>query len=248
MEFGDLKYIVKSFVGDKSTYKYAKKENYYFNHIPKTGGTTVRYMLYDYFGGDNIYPNAFEYFIKNRGSYLIWDEFITKADKVISTTLLMGHYDIKPIDLYPIKPKVFSIFRDPVNCVISSIRYNMKRGRRYSDMSFDEVLESELWREGSMQAKHMGYKRKEPNLDEVLRNVDNLDCIGIAEQFDRSISLLNRQFDWELIVTGSKNISKNKMRISESQVKKIRQAADIDIEVYNYALASFNKRCKYFAL
>jgi len=249
MDFDDLKYIVRSGLGDKGSRIFQDLEYYYFNHIPKTGGTTLRYMLYEYFGGDNLYPNALEYFIKNKGQYLIWDEFEKRGKDIVrNNTLLMGHYDIKPLSLYPVSPKVFSFFRDPIDCVISSINYNRIRGRRYSNMTIDEILENELWREGSMQAKHMGYNRKEPNLPEVLKNIENLNCIGIAEQFERSVNLLNIEFSWNLKMVRSKNISKKINSITESQLEKINEAIGVDRQVYNFALSSFQRRCENYDL
>ena len=76
-----------------SSYDRAASEWYYFLHIPKTAGTTFRFVLYDYFEQAEIYPNYYELTVKQQSQYLVWKVLREKEDKVFheGKKLLIAH-------------------------------------------------------------------------------------------------------------------------------------------------------------
>ena len=65
---------------------------YFFIHIPKTAGTTFRYLLYNHFNEEQIYPNQSQ-LIKNGGGYLTKKEFITQIPSLPENGIFTGHYN-----------------------------------------------------------------------------------------------------------------------------------------------------------
>ncbi len=241
MDLIDLKYIAKA----KLPTGGAKLDQlYYFAHIPKTGGTTLRYVFYDYFDNSQIYPNAYEYYVEQKGNFMRWPEFQKIQEELLKTKkLIIGHYNVGPLHTLPLRPKIFSMFREPSARIISSIRYHREKGRHYAGMTVEEILDQHLSREGWTQAVHVGYHPKKDNLQEALDNISAMECIGISEQFERSLQLLNMTFGWKLKNIRKRNVAKKNNLLSTNHKKQISQASHTDQIIYDHALKIFEERC-----
>ena len=64
-------------------------------------------------------------------------------------------------------------------------------------MSIDEVIDKYLNKEGSLQARQLGYHPRR-GIDETMKNLESLDFIGLSERFDESLDLCNKTFGWSL--------------------------------------------------
>lgn len=255
MNFKNLKYLIvlgyeKIFsVNEKNR---SQEEWFYFLHIPKTAGTTFRLVLYDNFGQSSIYPNYYDFVAKQNSRYLGWKEFESMHRQIFpeNKKLLIGHFGIHPLQLYAQHPpKTLCFFREPVRRVMSSIVFHMVKTRRYAGMSIDEILEKHLKSESMIQARSLGYMPKAHNISQVLKRIDQLDFIGISEQFERSLNLCNETFNWKLKNSSPQNVGTySKSTFSENQIQLINDAVAVDRIIYEYALSNFEKRCSEYSL
>jgi hypothetical protein len=63
-------------------YQPKEGEQFFFMHIPKTGGTTFRHMLYNHFPDGTYYPSTQDLW-KNNGSYLDPKQIIKSSKKIL---------------------------------------------------------------------------------------------------------------------------------------------------------------------
>jgi hypothetical protein len=114
----------------------------------------------------------------------------------------------------------------------------------YADMSIAEIVDEYATREGTLQARQLGYRPKQDNVNKALINVEALEFIGISEQFDKSLALCNETFGWDLQAIPKKNVGSYKEDpFTPEQIEKIKAACEIDYIIYNRGLELFNKRC-----
>lgn len=250
MQLNDIGYVFKDFLSmhfqSRRETSSADPDWYYFLHIPKTGGTTFRYCLYNYFSPRIIYPNSLDFFLKQNGCYLEWPQFKADLDHYFSTEkkVLIGHYGIAPLSqLRASRPKTLSIFRDPKTRFISSLQYHLEPGRRYHGKSVDQILAENGSAEGNMQARSLGYRPKRENINHILDRLHSLDVICIFEEFDRSLEVVNRKLGWSLQPTPPRNAAKNKIELSNSQLDHINSLCMTDYLVYKECLEIFSDQC-----
>ncbi len=229
-----------------NSFNRSEEEWYYFLHIPKTAGTTFRFVLYDYFDQAEIYPNYYELTVQQRSRYFSWKEFNPSKDQLFHNgkRILIGHFGWAVMRQYSThKPLTLTFLRDPVKRVKSAIVYLRKRDRMYAGMSIEEVIDKYLRKEGTLQARQLGYQPKR-GTEVAIRNLESVDFIGISEQFDKSLALCNQTFGWDLKSIPKKNVGLYKEEsFTPGQIEKIKAACELDYIIYNRGLELFEKRC-----
>lgn len=251
MDYQNLKYLKRYFIESFSSKNEFSRDNddwYYFLHIPKTAGTTFRYVIYDSFDQHAIYPNYYELLFKQRSRYIGWGKFNEREQEIFpkSKKWLIGHFAYAPLRYYKDKPPVtLSFLRDPVKRVMSTIIFHQDITRRYEGLTVDEILDKHLEVEGSLQARSFGYRPQRDNLDRALKNLEKIEFVGISEQFDRSLQLCNHTFNWNLQHDKPRNVGKYKPSIfTDEQMARIEAGVEIDQIIYNHALKLFEQRCQ----
>lgn len=219
---------------------------YYFIHIPKTAGTSFRYALFEEFRASEIYPNNLDFYLRQRGRYLSWHELNLRKDDLFPDTkrMLVGHFHLGPLSnsFRETSPKTMCFLRDPVDRVASSISYHREPGRRYHGMDFDKILEEFGEFEGTMQARHLGYRAKSNNLEQVYESLTRLDAIGLTEEYARSICLFNQTFGWSMSVGARKNQADSRRpALTEGHLDAIAACCRVDLEVYSRARTMFER-------
>ena len=221
---------------------------FYFLHIPKTAGTSFRHVLYETFAQGTIYPNFYELNVKQKARYLSWGEFAKNEPQLFTDKkrILIGHFGWAPMNYYKLHPpKLLAFFRDPLERVKSSIVYHQRRGRIYSGLKIDDILDKYMVREGALQARNLGFNKKTDNLNQVLERIDQIDFIGISEEYDHSVALCNKVFKWQLKSGPRFNVGvKARNYFTSYQKERILEGCKIDSIIYDYARKKFRKKCE----
>ena len=218
---------------------------FYFLHIPKTAGTSLMYSIYDTFHPGQVYPNAWDYYVTNKGAYLPIMKFRLNHEQLFTgeKLILAGHYRRWPIEnMRAQKPKVICFLRNPADRIMSAIDYHRGKGRRYDGLTREEVMRSSIARESTVQVRHLGYDTEKNNTAGLFKNLNDIDAVCLTEEFPASIALINRLFHWDLKPGHKKNVQ-SRSAWSSSLIDEIESHCDLENELYARAKEKFMKTC-----
>ena len=114
------------------------RERFFFCHIQKAAGTSVRHALDNEFGADAIYPlpedadDPYAYSDVERLRSVLED----RGDQI---ELIVGHFPFCITDLLGVPLTTFTLLREPVARTLSHLRYQRLVDDRYQGMSMLEA-------------------------------------------------------------------------------------------------------------
>ncbi len=253
MDFTDWKYLIRQQVEIwKPAAPSEGKDWYYFLHIPKTAGTSFRYTLYDQFPAAQTYPNAVEYYLRQKARYIPLAQFRKQPNYFFpdSKKLLIGHYRMFPNqNVRETPPAVITFFRKPVDRYLSSLHYHYQKGRRYEGLPFGAISERHRIGEGSQHARSLGFLPARDNFSQAFENLEKIDGIGLLEYYQASITLFNRKFGWSLKPMW-KNVAKKgkRMQLSKRDLEAIEGYCALDNALYERAKQRFFEACEQYGV
>lgn len=228
--------------------KNAQKDFYFVMHIPKTGGTTLRHMIYHSTVVNDIYPSIVD-LKRNKGKYTPIAKLEESFDDIISDNncqILMGHYALPKVRKIINRPfKTITILRDPIRRSISHLRHIQNNDPEFKKASISDVFDRYLGRVTNLQARYFGYHHREKNIDEVLKELESVDYIGISSGIPELSYLLNDSLGWDMKRIAKKNVQLNrntKGELSSKQLHLLTQRNSVDILLYHQAINIIEKR------
>ena len=218
-------------------------EQFFFMHIPKTGGTTFRNILSNHFPVGTFYPSKRE-LIANNGKYYTQKELVTEHKEILKRPLIMGHYNIGLLKFLNPNVKVITMVRNPIDRINSHIEHIKKHDSGLTSFDSEDILKERFNFLVSLQAKMMGYTDKKANMKIVRQNIKKIDCIGIQDRFSDTIKLCNTIFNWRLEAIEKMNISRRDRSIhfSQEMLSELCRSLFPDLHTYNVAYKEFEKR------
>lgn len=211
----------------------------YFLHIPKTAGTSLRLMLELQVSAGEIYP------YRNQ----------SKAKGAVTQELVSGHFSYefcKRLD--PNFEEAFKVttLRDPVERYLSLLRFKKRVHPEFPDL------------ESAMAARHSTNKRYraglidnalchnlaadprlegEALLESAKRTLQELDCVLFFENYTQDVVDLFRRLGVEVNEQDIPRINVTvKEPVSEALLEEVRQANQLDMELYKYAKTHLQKK------
>jgi hypothetical protein len=199
-------------------------------HIPKTGGTSFNFILENNFGFRNCHTNQ-----TNRSTFTQADlDFARKCYPSLRS--LVGHNLVDPLQLTVADAFYMTILREPVARVISHYQYSVQRG--HNKKTFEETLRASENLE-NLQVKLMAGGR---DLDKAKRFLERCDFVGLTENFDLSLRVLERLSPWKLKlnykrrVVAETNTLKDALKSDQRMLDMAREYNKLDIELYQFAV------------
>lgn len=228
---------------------------FFFVHLVKTGGTTLRKRLAHHFGASAIYPDAsdanqFEYFSVER----LRERLHARGDEIQVVT---GHFPLCTAEILGGGFTTLTVVREPIERILSHLRHHREwspesRHKRleeiYSDPeTFHRLLHNHM-------VKMFSLTRDEPALSALTRieftperleqakeNLGSVDALGLQERFDEFCGELEQRFGWDL---GRPQYANRAERGEVSEGLRARIAEDnaMDIELYEFARELYESR------
>ena len=231
-----------------------------FPHIPKTGGTTLDYVIAKNYKIDFVYrANASS--IEHNLASLYKKHNVFKIHRV-----MMGHIELSDY-IYQLleRPRLvqFVLLRDPVSRVVSYYDYvrtgpNHPKHNIAKDMSLKEFVSSpqiDDVRNGQTYRilgwlKDNYWQQQNYSESDVLNMVKDqmlkrYSLFGLTEQYDQFLLMAHQLLGWQDIYYERKNKSRqktDKSTIDESTLQLIREQNSIDCALYDFAKTRLNKR------
>lgn len=209
-----------------------------FLHIPKTGGTSFRFILENTFGLSNCHTNQTKQRVFGQADLNFARKVFPKLRSVA------GHNLIDPLQLSVADPFHMTFLREPVARVLSHYQDGVLRG---NDRRTFEVALRERDNLKDLQVKLMAGER---NLDKAKRYLEKCRFIGLMEKFDLSLHMLERLCPYKLnlrykrkVVARDNTVKKN-IQSDARLMELAREYNQLDLELYAFAINEvFPKLC-----
>jgi hypothetical protein len=228
-----------------------------FDHVRKTGGTSVFELLRDTFGAENVSPKL--------ACKLSHAASLYKRKQVI-----IGHFGISPDDKLPVDRMSLTFVRDPRERTLSEFYYT-KYSVPQSHLSHDELRMTELdidqavrdaeicGRLGNYQSLHYAsFFHPKPHLlsehqllELAKRGLDQFDLVGTTESIPEFIGELERILSAEQLNRLTHANQTNRIafaELSRDTQLRIEEINRVDLQLWHYARNLFAEKTKHFSL
>jgi hypothetical protein len=226
---------------------------FFFDHLPKTAGTSLHTFFCDAFGEDNISPQNVNH---------SFNSFCTLYNQ---KSIICGHFSFKVHDLLPKDRFSMTIIREPIERSLSQysmikndcIDANISQGERFiKHNELEELLHNEFCINyfSNIQCIHFAsFFHSSPGMlsqDELLRlarkGLDQYDLVGTTERLSEFVDCLKKYFsisDNSLL----KKINATSRRINQSDLspwvlQRLKDINQADFELWRYASYLFDEK------
>ena len=229
-----------------------------FIHIPKAGGNTLHSVLIRHFDRDKYY-HIHQYGVSFKENVL---KFKGLPDNVKEKyNYIRGHmgYGLD-YDFNNFSVDYITMLREPVSRVVSNYYYILNNRRDmavYDKIKNISLLEYvEKYNINNLQTRLLASNNGLPidnktlergDLFNAIKNLNNINFIGLIEKFDYSLLLLKEKYGLTNIQYVSKNKTHEKTKkkeVSEKVKSRIAELNKFDIQLYKLAEEIFNKQLK----
>ena len=235
------------------------RELFVFEHIPKTAGSTMHGVLWQLYRGKQVFlmtnPN------RHRERIAVLEERLQEPDtriKAIVAHTGFGFHERLP-GTYQYRH--FTFLRNPVDRVISHYHYQIQQKKLAPSTSLEAFVREDLSRSCNVQTAFLGGLEVQRLLDGITLTSElytgallekakaalaGFEAIGLTEHFDESLLLIAHVFGWPLMrlfyVRRRVGQRPTRPHYPEHVLKLIRQYNELDLELYHYGEALFEKQ------
>jgi len=230
-------------------------ETVIFLHSPRSGGTTLNSILRYQYGS-----NALHSFRNGFSSDSIDSYFDLTHSEQKKIKCFRGHINFGLHEYVSKNCTYITILRNPVERVLSLFGYisgirgiNLLKSKAYSKLEkfLNEGHTGYVYND---QVRRIAGKTRDQstNIDDIEIAKHNLNryfiVVGITESFDQSILLMEQLLNWEkrpwYIKNNYHGSGSAVTDIPNELIDQIKDQNELDLELYNYALARLNKQVK----
>jgi hypothetical protein len=229
----------------------------FFLHIPKTAGTSLRFMLADQYPREAIKPVPLDWGQYTGEKYPVspMNYVGLPMDDADRYRLIMGHYNWSHAERLHPRWKVFSIFRAPADRFLSEFFFARDRAtdhphHRNVQMPLSEFVHTDVARTyfANAQTRYMAGRMRgvltPQDQHTAIANVNRLHTVGIVERMADTVALLERMYGFQFAKTLHANPTPRPEEPDLQTWNKIVRLNSMDYMVYTRAVVRFNKLLK----
>lgn len=233
-------------------------EHFFFIHIQKTAGVSLRQHLLANFKREQIYPplptgkNAMKDFLTLylSGAFLV----SLPASEHSKYKLFHGHMPFTVTKRLTFKAplKTFTILRDPIERTLSVLLQKKRQRQEYTDATLEEIYADPRIFEGEIlnhQTKifavpnnsdllggYAPYAVDKSGLEVAKRNLKSIDVIGLQSNMPAFLEDLACKFGWTMLEDDVRKNVGSKPNVSQAFLNRIAADNRIEIDFYRYAV------------
>ena len=231
-------------------------DKYFFVHLQKTAGTTLYLMMRRHLGHPAVYPDTSDGQGVDRvlGLTNLRDTLAKRGDEI---QVITGHYPLATAELLEGTFRTFTVLREPVARTRSFIRHQRVLDPTRVDLSDLEIYTDPFLFNGLVHnhmVKMLALKPDELDDYGALANIEmttahlelakqrlenDIEVLGIQEDFEPFIRALESRFGWDLGVINMANTTDAKAvrtPADEALDGRIRVENALDVELYDFAV------------
>jgi Sulfotransferase family len=210
-----------------------------FSHIPKTGGTSFRFILENSFGISHCHANHAKKPVFAQDDLEFAKKFFPRLRSIA------GHSLVNPLNLSVANPFYITFLREPISRVISHYQYSVALGNNRK--TFEESLRAE----GKFENLQVKIIAGERNLEKAKHSLEKFDFVGLTEQFDLSLRVLERlapcklNLNYKRKVVAKDNSIKKSLQGNARLMEMAAEINQLDMELYAFVVNTiFPKLCE----
>ena len=237
----------------------ADDQKFFFIHVMKTAGWTLRKHIMANFSDDEFFPS--EGLDADMLKANIELDYLTSlpASRRARIRAYSGHFPFVAVELLGEKVTTITILRDPVERTLSFLRARKAVHHRDEPVSLEEIYEDPFLFPALIrdhQAKlfaltvndELGSYMRALEIDSdrlelAKRNLESVDVVGTQDRFEELVSELERRFGWERGPVERMNVSqKTPGDAPASFQRRIADENQADMEFYEHAVRLCERR------
>jgi Sulfotransferase family len=234
-------------------------QKFFFIHVMKTAGWTLRKHIMANFEEDEFYPC--ERFEPDMVKANVMLECLTglPASRRDRIRAYAGHFPFVAVELLGEKVTTITILRDPVERTLSFLRQRKRIHHHDDGVSLEEIYEDPflfpalIWNhqaklfalsvddqpESYMHSLEIDTNR----LELAKRNLESVDVVGTQDRFDELLSELEHRFDWRRGPVERVNESPKAQGPAPASLRRrIADENQADMEFYEHAVRLSERR------
>jgi hypothetical protein len=202
-----------------------------FLHIPKTGGTSFRFILERNLGLSHCHTNHTNGKVFGPGDLAFARKCFPRLRSIA------GHNLIDPLSLPVSDPYYMTFLREPVARVFSHYQFGVQHGQNRNP--FEESLRR---REDLLSNLYVKLMAGGENLDRAKLFLEKCSFVGLTEKFDLSLNVLRRldpfglNLQFERKIVAKDNTIKKRLEQDPKMVELAREKNKLDLQLYDFAI------------
>lgn len=224
-----------------------------FLHIPKTAGTSFKYVLQQHFTSDEVT------FVPRE----VIDNVNKPKEYLAPYKLIAGHNQYNIRKHLRKKPIFITMLRHPVERTISAY-YHARRDQNhaFNQLALDNDLESflkiNLVRNSvaNLMSRYIfndaPWYELSNHIPTIKQRLESMHFVGVTDFFEESLILLHYMFGWEYEQSAPKlNVAQDRLPqhdIPLRVIQDIRSINKVDLEIYDFAKHRFIEKYRKFAI
>ena len=232
-------------------------QKFFFLHVMKTAGGTLRRQILANFARDEVYPYKKLDPDVMDANYRI--DYLTglPRERYERIRAFTGHFPFVAVELLEMELTTITMLRDPVERTLSYLRHCRHYHSRHRGLPLEEIYEDPFFFPSFIkdhQAKLFAFTREdEPQsymdaldvdaerLAAAKRNLESVDVVGTQDRFDDLLAELERRFGWARAEVPDQHVIERD-EVPESFRRRIADDNAADMEFYEHALELCRRR------
>jgi hypothetical protein len=225
-----------------------------FLHIPKTAGSTMRFILRAQYAKEHLlHLKGDPTMVETLHNFKMGDGAGRE-----NIQLLSGHIEFGIHEYLPLPADYFTLLRDPIDRILSDYYYILRTPThpRYEEMTRKKmsieayieqgILENAQTRliSGTWLTNPRQCDRK--SLEMAKENLKNhFVVVGLTNRFDETLLLLQKALGWQNIVYAKRNVTRNRPgleAVSDGDLAAMKQVSEFDAELFKYVTQTFDEK------